>query len=38
MRLLLGIVDLGGVLPSLPDVVVPPGARSRDDNGSAEDL
>ncbi len=36
-RLLLGVVDLGGVLPPLPDDVVPPDARSCDDDGGADD-
>jgi hypothetical protein len=37
MCLLLGVVDLGGVLPPLPGDVVPPNARSRNDGGGADD-
>ena len=33
--ILLGVVDLGGVLPPLPNVVVPPDARSRNDDAGA---
>jgi hypothetical protein len=35
--ILLGVVDLGGVLPPLPNVVVPPDARSRNDDAGAND-